>query len=78
MKLLPNMIAIILVPILLFVVLYIGPNAIVSCEWRKEQSAIENGMSTAIRVGDYSSKFHLKLLISNFHSNLYQDSQNSF
>uniref|UniRef100_A0A0M3HG04 ABC transporter permease n=1 Tax=Ascaris lumbricoides TaxID=6252 RepID=A0A0M3HG04_ASCLU len=50
MKLLPNMIAIILVPILLFVVLYIGPNAIVSCEWRKEQSAIENGMSTAIRV----------------------------
>uniref|UniRef100_A0A0M3IK99 G_PROTEIN_RECEP_F1_2 domain-containing protein n=1 Tax=Ascaris lumbricoides TaxID=6252 RepID=A0A0M3IK99_ASCLU len=52
MQLLPNMIAIILVPILVFVVLYIGPNAIVSCEWRKEQSAIENGMSTAIRVGD--------------------------
>lgn len=52
MQFLPNIIAVILVPTLLLAVLYFGPNAIVECEWRIEQAAIENGMSAAIRVND--------------------------
>ncbi|VDM38954.1 unnamed protein product [Toxocara canis] len=50
MKLLPNVIILIIVPGVLAIVLLVGPTAIVGCEWRKEQIAIENGMSTAIRL----------------------------